>query len=453
MVAPPANRFDKPTGKPKIGQLDGQLSVIDTVGGGIMTTKSLGQIYGGVIMVRNNETDNASLTLWNITVMPEDKGQGALNGALIYPSTGTSLTIKDCMLLNGVSTGKGGAIHAVEGSTVEISGTTIMSCTAAGNGGAISGAATSTISITDSQIIGCSSDLDGGSIYSNGTVSIKNSKLLGGTAGNCGGNVIQSSGQLTVDNCELAYGSCHGEYGQSTTSTADNYGGGTLTLKGATMIGLHNNGLDLNTSPGAIDASGLTAGAEIFVEANGVFTKTGANKDYFKPALRTGEITVDETTGGLKAVQVADGQLGGYCPHCYDPKDPKRVVWNAFGSETNKGGCDENHNLYDGHWYMNVNTGWVYSLNEGVDFVLDLNGKSMTISNRIFNIKGNNSSLSILDSVGNGYLTAKGTATPAPGGVIYGDRVGYTLNIYGGRIAYLEGRTVNYRTRRQCSLQ
>lgn len=460
----------------KLFLLYGYMAVLDSVGGGCISTSPKADALASAFMVHFNDTGVGELELHSGTVTTEDTGKGSLNGGLVYVGTDCTFRMLGGMLLSGRTEGSGGAIYGASGSTIEIENGSITDCYAKSNGG---------------------------SIYSSGTTSVKNCKIWGGKAGNFGGNLYQTGGKLTINNSDIAYGSSEStsttnygggnlcslssatvdvcnttirdgyasynggnvyyttgnytftntviqggvcrSYGANLATFSNNnttmehctitgdvrYGAGTLTLKGTTKIGLNNNGLDLlGSTTTVIDASGLTDGAEIFVEANGVFTQAGANQDYFKPALRTGDITAN-TDGCLTASQVSSGKPGGYCPHCN-----QRVTWTRFGTEADKVGFDNNHNLYNGHYYLDANGGYLYNLNANIDFVLDLNSKSLSVSNRMFLVNGD-SSLSVLDSGGGGRLTAKGiNNSSVDGGLIYNKGFDFRLNVYGGQLVY-----------------
>lgn len=453
----------------------GDVSIIDTVGGGCLTAKATGKAVGGVLQIYYKNGDCGTLRLQNVTVMPhknaDGSGNGAKNGGLIYLGDDCTLELTGCTLFGGNADGSGGCVYA---------------------------ALNSQLRITDTTIFGCQASSNGGSIYSAGTVTVTNSRIWGGTAKNSGGNIYKTGGALTLESSDIAFGTSYGatskysggnlcSIGNATvivrngTVLRDGYGAyaggnayiasgtqtftdttitggvsqsvganlactsssavttinncqiggdvhftdGSLTLKGATKIGLGSNGLDLHTGSATLklNASGLTQGAEIFVEANGVFTADAANKDYFKPALRTTAITTD-SNGQLSAALAASGEMGGYCPHCYDPADPKTVAWSAFTGE-----------IASGHYYLSDATSGQYNLPQDTDFVLDLNGKALTSGQRVFAATGANATLSILDGVGTGKLSGKGSNNGG-GGVIYSLEEGFRLNIYGGRLAY-----------------
>ena len=464
----------------KLFLIYGEMSILDTVGGGCVSAKTTGQSVAGVMQVYYKNSDCGVLRLYDVTVMPHPENNGAKNGGLIYVGDDCTLVTEGCTLFGGNAVGSGGCIFAGPNSQV---------------------------SITDSSIYGCSATVSGGSIYSSGNLTITNSKIWGGTAQNAGGNIYKTGGTLTLDGSDIAFGTSYGAtssysggnlcslgnatvISQNGTVLRDGYGAfaggnvyiasgtqtftdttitggvarnvganlactsdkavttfnncqidgdvhfsdGSLTLQGATKIGLGSYGLDLTDSSStlSISAAGLTQGAEIFVEANGTFTKDAANKDLFKPAIRTGTITADGN-GQLSATLAASGETGGYCPHCYDPQNPQRVVWTAFdGAST----------LSSGHYYLTANTTGQFSLPQNTDFVLDLNSKTLRSSSTGFTTTGADASLSILDSIGTGKICGGGTNNVG-GGVIYSLQDGFRLNVYGGSLVYEKATSVN----------
>ena len=459
----------------------GEVVVVDTLGGGCLNAKTTGKAVGGVLQVYYKNSDCGVLRLKNVTVMPHPENSGAKNGGLIYLGDDCTLELENCTLFGGNSDGSGGCIYAGPNSQLRI---------------------------TDSTIMGCCATTNGGSIYSSGTATIQNSRIWGGVAQNAGGNIYKTGGSLTLDGCDIAFGSSYGAtshysggnlctLGKATviskngTVLRDGYGAyaggnayvasgnqtftdtvitggvagniganlactsdsavttitdcridgdmhftdGSLTLAGATKIGLGSYGLDLydGTATLKIQAADLTQDAEIFVVANGIFTNDQANIELFKPALRTGAIT-QNSGGQLMATIAASGAMGGYCPHCYDPQNPKTVAWTAFA-----GGSD----LSSGHYYLSAATTGQYNLPQNTDFVLDLNGKSLRASQRAFTATGANATLSILDGHGLGKIYGSGIGNDG-GGVIYSQQEDFRLNIYGGQLIYVKaaGTTV-----------
>lgn len=459
----------------------GYMAVLDTVGGGKMMSKTSGGAYGGVVMVTNNETLNATFELHSGTLTVDKDNKGSLRGGIV--SVGDNAVFR---MLGGVIS---------NGNTMSQTSTSTLL-----HGGAIAApAAGARIEILGGTIMNCSSNGVGGTIYSNGTTVLKNCRILNGSAKTSGGNIYQSGGSLTMENCEIAYGSAlndaggniyvtgsavftdngsiirdgyaHGgtgngggnilfgagtvntltgttirggvsrKYGanilnwsETTTRLIDcnidgdvRWSGAGLSLEGKTKIGLRSNGLNLvgSSAGSVISASKLTEGAEIFVSAHyGVFTNDEANIDYFKPALRT--VLSKEADGKLSGDDAASGTEGGYCPHCN-----KKVAWTAYTAAT------DSEISVSGHYYLNGSATARLNIATGTDVVIDLNGLSITSGHRALVLK-KDAKLSILDFNGAGKVTGKGGASsgnPWNGGVIYGEGT-CTLNIYGGTFVY-----------------
>jgi len=464
----------------KLFLIYGEMNILDTVGGGCVSAKTTGQSVGGVMQVYYKNSDCGVLRLYDVTVMPHAENNGAKNGGLLYVGDDCTLVMEDCTLFGGNSVGHGGCIYAGPNSQVHITDSRIFGCTATGSGGSIY--SSGTLTVTNSKIWGGTAQNAGGNIYkSGGTLTLDGSDIAFGTSygttssysggnlcslGNAtvisqngtvlrdgygafaGGNAYIASGTQTFTDTTITGGVAR-NVGANLACTSDkavttfnncqidgdvHFTDGSLTLQGATKIGLGSYGLDLTAGSTTlqISAAGLTQGAEIFVEANGTFTKDAANKDLFKPAIRTGTITADGN-GQLSATLAASGETGGYCPHCYDPQNPQSVVWTAFdGAST----------LSTGHYYLTANTTGQYSLPQDTDFVLDLCGKTLQSSSALFTATGTDASLSILDSVGTGKACGSGSNN-AGGGVIRSTQEGFRLNVYGGALVYEKATGIN----------
>ena len=355
--------------------LHGYVAVMDTVGGGRLSAKTTGAGYGGIVMVSNNETNDATFELYGGTMMPDDSNKGSRRGGMVHLGENTTFRMYGGRLLNGTT---------VNGSYNE-------------PGGAVAGnSSTALIEILGGEIIGCRSSNSGGSIYNKGTTVLKNCRIIGGIADAGGGNIHQAGGSLYIESCEISdgiakstnsgggniavtdgatmhikdsvirngYAVNHGGniyidraaanventeifsgvagvrggnvYGSSsaTKMTVNNcqmpgdfgYVGTELELRGKVKIGLLNTGLRLiyGSDKATVDASGLAAGSEIFVLANHVFADLSTDIAYFKGANRT---VLSETSEGLVGAYAASGELGGYCPHCN-----QRVVWKLFST-------------------------------------------------------------------------------------------------------------------------
>lgn len=473
----------------RIATVNGYFAVLDTVGGGrlsaITSTSS-----GGVISIKVNETVDPTFELYSGTITPDPASTKLpANGGLIFVYTGCDFNMYGGTLLGGFTSTQGGNLCAQADTNLRITGGSIIGGTAGKHGGNIYSAGN--VTLTNCQIIGGSAACWGGNIFLSGAqLTATNAKIAGGSAicddtistnNNGGGNVAcMSSTTSSFTNCTITGGytakqggnmylgsGSHtvtgGTVSAGTAKNANNiYGTGnvtldgcsvpgdveynstnTLTLKGNLKIGLINTGLNIANTDAQVDVSGLTSGAEIYLNANGV-TLENANMDYFKPAIRT-TLTQDGTS--ITAAYAADGETAGYCPHCNT-----QVAWKALdlnsclptecymdADDDTDAACTKPH-IETGHYYLAASlTGKQFFVGSVLtessvtdDVVVDLNGYKLTSSGRAYYIK-TGSTLTMLDSAGGGSVTGSG-ANSQGGGVLYNESG--TLNIYGGKYVY-----------------
>jgi len=435
----------------------GYAAVIDTVGGGRISANATGSANGGAVLiawdaVAMNDEQDATFALYNCTATLE-KGKTGLNGGLFALGANCTLKIYNSTLLNAAAKERGGAVWTNStAATIEMYDSSIIGCSAPTSGGSIY--AMGHVTLKNCKLIGGETNGYGGNIYANqGSQTIENCVIEGGISrsaadggGNIyakngcrvtitdstvrngyavssGGNIFLAKGTHTLTRTKISSGTC-GKLGANvycvdasakTTLNACQitgdvyYGNGSLTLKGATKIGLNSNGLKL-VSGTVTKATELSSGAEIYVDAEGVFTDAGANNAWFKPALRT-VITAGST--GLTATKVASG-VSGYCPHCNET-----VEWTAMSAAPS------------GHCYLTADISCTEAYNISADTVIDLCGFDITSDDRAFTVSAGGS-LAILDSIGGGYVRGSGNAD-ALGGVI---RSTGALRIYGGNYKY-----------------
>ena len=481
----------------------GYLAVIDTVGGGVFSAKTPGA-YGGVVMVSTNESNDPTFELHSGTIMPDPDNKGSKRGGLIHLGENSTFRMTGGRLLNGTTVNEAGTnfpgglvAGAYTSARIEILGGELIGGYASTHGGAIYNLGTTVLK--NCRIIGGEAAYSGGNVCQNGgTLTMENCTvshgvshqtsngggnvcLMGGaraTVKDCtinngytaahGGNLFVGTAYATIENTQIFAGVAAGRgnnlYGATSAKSLTvkdcqipgdvGYVGKSLTLTGLVKIGLLNSGLKLwyDTSVATVDASGLTEGSEVYVDATGSFAEN-ANASYFKGALRT---VITESEGSLVAAQAASGETGGYCPHCGEA-----VVWNAFGTSSSKvqnclldsatdtdPNCSGLH-LESGHYYMTSDYAKFSQFYIGVylsgtkavkDVVIDLAGHDVTAFGRAFYIRpddaeGNNNQLTLLDSCGNGILKGSGSTSIQGGGVLYND--GGILNIYGGTYQYV----------------
>ncbi len=494
----------------------GRFHLMDTVGGGRFMSKTSGGAYGGVVMVSTNETIDSLFEVCSGTVTRDADNKGSRRGGLVHVSSTATFRMTGGMLLNGstVSTANpdikepGGCVAAINTtSTIEILGGKIIGGESATYGGNIHSVGTTVLK--NCEIIGGVAAKSGGNIYQSGgsltienaiirdgvsndttngggniglvgtpTVTIQDSTVRNGWAAYHGGNIYQGSGTLALENTKIEAGVAKNRgnniYGGSSAGDLTirdcalpgdiTYIGKGLVLEGMVKIGLLNNGLRMwytDYYP-VMDASGLTEGSEVYVDANHTFTTKDANIDYFKGAMRC---VLSQNEEGLAGTQATSGELGGYCPHCNE-----RVVWSAFSTteslvkecyndaaDDTDPACTGRH-IESGHYYLGASITKMAQQYIGAfinstigtvateDVIIDLSGYHITASGRAFYLRPqsadkNTDYLTILDSFGGSKVTGSGANTQG-GGVLYNE--GGNLTVYGGSYIYnpVSGRNI-----------
>lgn len=494
--------------------LRGYLAVLDTVGGGLFSAKTSGAGFGGIVSVSANETNDPTLELYSGTIAPDHLNKGSKRGGLISLSENATFRMYGGRVMGGTTVINsadtnypGGNIVAYHASArLEVLGGEIIGGEASSHGGNIYSMGTTVLK--NCRIVGGIAGYSGGNICQNGgsltiencvisdgvsnhatangggnicifnaaTVSVKDSTIRNGYAANHGGNCLFTAGTQNIENTRIyagvsanGAGNLHVYSGVTATTISGGEIAGDFTcsstglkLTGAVKIGLLNNGLNLLATSGAktVDTSGLTEGAEIYVNAEGLFTDAAANIDYFKGALRT---VIAQTEDGLVATQAASGEVGGYCPHCN-----QQVAWSEFSltgsvvqnclydSSTDTDPTCTGRHMETGHYYLTADdlsfkqhyaSVFLGSTQASKDVVIDLAGYDLTSTSRVFYINPANtsadigkSSLTLLDSQGGAVVTGSGSNNQG-GGVIYNE--GSDLTIYGGKYVYTPSGTRN----------
>lgn len=81
----------------------GYFYVIDTVGGGRFMSKTSGTALGGVVMVSNNEYNDALFQLCSGTITRDPDNKGGRRGGLVYVTETATFRMTGGMLLNGTT--------------------------------------------------------------------------------------------------------------------------------------------------------------------------------------------------------------------------------------------------------------------------------------------------------------------------------------------------------------
>ena len=373
--------------KPK---LTSENKKVAPMGGTIYCTGSNVNLYGGV--VTGGISKDGSLTVDGNTTSYE------ATGGNIYAQSSSVITIDGGTLANGYSETYGGNITFKD----------------------------STLNLKSGEIIGGFSEGAAGNLYATGkaVLNISGGLLKNGVCKTRGGNLFVNNANVEVN---ISGGEIYGDLSVGVFKS--------FTLSGAPKIymGL-GNGLRLqSTNETKIDVSGLTEGAEIYLDGTDqTFTAALENGEtilsYFKDAIRA-DISLTEDG----ALQVAQGSTG-YCPHCWE--SGVEATWTAWHNN-NSTSTSTISELEDAHYYLttaHTRKGIVVIGSSKVkdnDVVFDMAGNSMSTTNKkSFNLY---SKLSLMDSVGSGYITSTGHPD-ANGGVIMGTATG-VFNMYSGTLS------------------
>ena len=448
----------------------GDLSIMDSVGGGLILTTGANGSSGGFASV----VDQGALNLFGGTIQFVPREDIVIsNGGLIFIGAGTvnvdgatvtggivnaasdknafggniylsgtsrlnliSGTISKGMNLTG-SNKQGGNIYATGNSVVTISGGSLEDGYAASSGGNIHLAENAQLNVTGGEISGGMSPSRGGNIaaISGGSAQIN---ISGGTitdgvaAGSLKTYKDETNDETLNPTCARGEYGGGNIYGRVPSGTLKISGGtidgdiklhsmGAVTLSGSPKIGLGNStGLLFESTSLKADVSGLTEGAEIYVQATSQFTKAVAEQDaerifaYFKPAVRT---TLSLSSNAIKG---ASGTQG-YCPHC-----KALVTWTAATTASTDGQ----------HIYLSSSN---YSskghLNYTNSVVLDLNGYSVYRDGYRVLLSASGKTLSVLDSWGGGKMEGSGNHATynENGGVVY-IASGSNFELYSGTV-------------------
>ncbi|MBR4864515.1 MAG: DUF4886 domain-containing protein [Oscillospiraceae bacterium] len=373
--------------KPK---LTSENKKVAPMGGTIYCTASYINLYGGV--VTGGISKDGSLTVDGTTTSYE------ATGGNIYAQSKSVITIDGGTLENGYSETYGGNITFKD----------------------------STLNLKSGEVVGGFSEGAAGNLYATGTatLNISGGVLKNGVCKTRGGNLFVNNANVTVN---ISGGEIYGDLSVGVFKS--------MTLSGAPKIymGL-GNGLRLqSTNEAKIDVSGLTQGAEIYLDGvDQTFTGALENGEtilsYFKDAIRA-DITLTENN----ELQVAQGSTG-YCPHCWE--SGAEATWEEWdnGSATT---TSVTNKTATGHYYFTANytKKGLFSIGtkdvKNNDVVIDMASKSLTVTDKkAFNLYSN---LSLMDSVGGGYITSTGHGG-ANGGVIMGTASG-KFNMYSGTLS------------------
>ena len=390
-------------GKTRLFLVNGYMALIDTVGGGRMCAKGDRAGDGGVVQVVDNEIPGALFELYSGTITMDEAGDKGKAGGLVYVGSGATFRMHDGLLLKGRANGYGGCIGSLE--------------------------STSTLEVLGGSIIGGQADANwtsGGNIYFEGTVTLKNCKIIGGYTTGDGGNIATNGNTVTIENCVISDGYADGK------SAHANGVGGNIKLQTSVKLTITDsivrNGYAVAGGGNFYFGNGKTAknftrtqvyggisdslGANIYNSAGAVITLTDSTVD--------GGVYNSTGTVNLKGSS-SIGLKKGDCPHCAAPN------WAEFGATESN------------HWKLSADNASFAGLTvaNGETLIIDLYGFDLTAAGRAFTV-AEGGKLIILDTVGGGIVTGSG-ANGEAGGVIKNDG---TLQIYGGKYVYKKNSAI-----------
>ena len=364
-----------------------------------------GTILGGIPTKSNNGgtievSSGGTMEMYGGTVVGSNAPNNALNGSAINISG--SFKMYGGTVQGGTTKGVGGAI-CVKG-TMEMSGGTVTGGKTTGNGGNIyitdAGSLTMTGGLVEkgTAAYGHNIFVDGNMTMSGGTVQSGNILVLDGTMTLTGGKVL---GGLNVDDRSAT----DSVTTLLTISGAPEVAGMSLLNRGATRK-LHVGNLTV-AQPIPISApAGIFATVESGVDAN----KAAACFVSKDAAMR-----ISRQADGLYMV------------------DSTAVIHCLCGQSVHTPGCDGIEYLWQkwektnstlptttGYWYLEDNmtlTGYA-ELGANQNVVLDLNGKTATVSNnRLYSVHNTGASLVVTDTTAAGSGTLKVTGSSGNAGL------------------------------------
>ena len=234
--------------------IQGYFYLMDTVGNGVVEAQ-MKPNYGGAFLLDVNEHEQPEFHFLSGTIRPRAGEEAATHGGFLYAYESGIFKMSGGCIENFVATtGNGGAILGSKDSQILISGGTFKNCKAKTYGGAIStpgklevknatflnctatsvGGAVHTsgkatiencdfisctgysggaiyadkeLTLKSGTVMNCTATYRGGSVYlKTGPHTIENTRFIGGTATNWGGNIFQEGGSLTATNVSLEHG-------------------------------------------------------------------------------------------------------------------------------------------------------------------------------------------------------------------------------------------------------
>ena len=434
------------------------LSILDSVGGGEVAATGTEGGNGGTLLISGESTVN----LYSGTLSFTDSDIHVYRGAVVYVSTGCTFnmyggTVKGGIVNSPTKNVQGGNFY-LDGGTFNMYGGVVedgraertdgLEPAVAAQGGNIYGLHNGVLNLYGGVIRNGYSNQHGGNIFlSTCTLNMSGGEITGGECRYSGGNMYsQFASVFNISGGKVEKGTA-GAAGNNLYVVHDtselNISGGSITgdlmiakAKSVTVSGApkitvgEKSGLSL---PSAVKLTlgELTKGAEIYVNAKGVFSEPRKDAQayvdagYIKPGAPRSAITVQNNALAMEGEKA-------YCEHCSE-----MVSWYEWPGTSS---------LESGHYFVAKDTVQKSQLTiaADTDVVLDLYGKTYSSEKiRNFLVRG---TLSIMDSVGTGVMVSTGgeefAGSIALVGTAEGSQKPAGFNLYSGTLKLAEDHPI-----------
>ena len=356
----------------------------------------------------------------NVTVKNSvlELNSGHLNyGGIMHINDTATVTLEKSVFRSALDVESGSCIYAQEDAVITANDCVFLGSTAAPMP-AVSGATADSNPGDD----GC-----GGTIYNDGTMTLTNCIVTGGTAATQGGN-IYNSGVLTLGSTDVESGNAptysdniYIAFGATLKMSSGTVDGGVLCHGTARLSGtakIHENymtGIHFENK-GTIRLTTLRDTAKIVMSGSATVSSSPDLATYLEKELVIGAARTTLALSGSMLTATAD-DTDVYCAHC-----GKTVTWTAFTGATTQGHCY----LPEGGLAATV-----AAQPAGSELVLDLAGQTLEMA-AAWEYNGN---LSIINTTGpeGQILRTTGETGGEEGGLLKGG-ADSKFYLYGGRL-------------------
>ncbi len=272
------------TGRVEDQAVTGDLDILRNVvinGAGAGTTvvqaSATGSATGIDRVFEVGATGTPTATISGMTIRFGNATGSDNGGGIAVTTSGSSLTLNDCVISDNAVNGIGGGLYVASGTTLVANRTTVRNNTSGFRGGGIANSGTLTVTNSTFSANNTSGVFGGGIDNNGGTLTVTNSTFAANTVnstnGGGGGIVNPSGGTLTVTNSTFFANTANGPGG-----VGGGIGnGGTLTLTNSTFFANTANGM--NGTGGGIYNVGTLAAINTLIAGNTASGSGGTGPD------------------------------------------------------------------------------------------------------------------------------------------------------------------------------